>query len=133
MTTTKDAAPVSACVSGGMQRRAEGGCGGLVVQSCLTLVTPRTIACQAPLFMDFPRQEYWSRLPFPPQGIFLTQGSNPGLLHCRQILYQWSPEELKGPPNITFALGEAGRTCTHPIPRLQAPLLHPPLPGWTSA
>ena len=21
------------------------------------------------------------------QGIFLTQGSNPGLLHCRQILY----------------------------------------------
>ena len=22
------------------------------------------------------------------QGIFLTQGSNPGLLHCRQILYQ---------------------------------------------
>ena len=22
-----------------------------------------------------------------PQGIFLTQGSNPGLLHCRQILY----------------------------------------------
>ena len=26
------------------------------------------------------------------QGIFLTQGSNPGLLHCRQILYQLSYE-----------------------------------------
>ena len=25
---------------------------------------------------------------FPLQGIFLTQGSNPGLPHCRQILYQ---------------------------------------------
>ena len=25
------------------------------------------------------------------QGIFPTQGSNPGLLHCRQILYQLSP------------------------------------------
>ena len=25
-----------------------------------------------------------------PQGIFLTQGSNPGLLHCRQILYYLS-------------------------------------------
>ena len=25
-----------------------------------------------------------------PQGIFLTQGSNPGLLHCRQILYRLS-------------------------------------------
>ena len=24
------------------------------------------------------------------QGIFLTQGSNPGLLHCRQILYHWA-------------------------------------------
>ena len=24
------------------------------------------------------------------QGIFMTQGSNPGLLHCRQILYQLS-------------------------------------------
>ena len=27
------------------------------------------------------------------QGIFLTQGSNPGLLHCRQILYQLSHQE----------------------------------------
>ena len=32
------------------------------------------------------------------QGIFPTQGSNPGLLHCRWILYQLSHEEspLKG-------------------------------------
>ena len=26
------------------------------------------------------------------QGIFLTQGSNPGLPHCRQILYHLSPQ-----------------------------------------
>ena len=32
-----------------------------------------------------------------PQGIFLTQGLNPGLLHCRQILYQLSH---KGSPRI---------------------------------
>ena len=25
-----------------------------------------------------------------PQGIFLTQASNPGILHCRQLLYQLS-------------------------------------------
>ena len=31
--------------------------------------------------MGFPRQEYWSGLPFPFQGIFLTQGANPRLLH----------------------------------------------------
>ena len=35
--------------------------------SCVWLfATPRTVAFQAPLFMVFPRQEYWSGLPFPP-------------------------------------------------------------------
>ena len=29
------------------------------------IVTPWTIAHQAPLSMEFPRQEYWSGLPFP--------------------------------------------------------------------
>ena len=28
-------------------------------------VTPWTVAYQAPLSMEFSRQEYWSRLPFP--------------------------------------------------------------------
>ena len=28
-------------------------------------VSPRTAACQAPLSVGFPRQKYWSRLPFP--------------------------------------------------------------------
>ena len=28
-------------------------------------VTPRTVACQASLSMEFSRQEYWSGLPFP--------------------------------------------------------------------
>ena len=36
------------------------------------------------------RQEYWSGMPFLLQGIFLTQRSNLGLLHCRQILYHLS-------------------------------------------
>ena len=54
-----------------------GGGGGLVSKLCLTLVTPWTVACQAPLSMEFSRQEYWSRLSFLLQGIFLTQGSNP--------------------------------------------------------
>ena len=34
----------------------------------LTLVTPRTIACQASLSMGFLRQKYWSGLPFPSPG-----------------------------------------------------------------
>ena len=38
--------------------------GGSVAQSCLTLVTPWTVARQASLSMGFSRQEYWSGLPF---------------------------------------------------------------------
>ena len=30
-----------------------------------SFVTPWTVVCQAPLSIGFPRQEYWSRLPFP--------------------------------------------------------------------
>ena len=46
--------------------------GGLVTKSCLTLVTPCTVAHQAPLSMEFSRQEYWSGLPF------LSPGHLPG-------------------------------------------------------
>ena len=31
-------------------------------------VTPWTVAHQAPLSIELSRQEYWSRLPFPPPG-----------------------------------------------------------------
>ena len=34
--------------------------GGLVAQSCPTLATPWTVACQAPLPMGFSRQKYCS-------------------------------------------------------------------------
>ena len=36
-----------------------------------------TVTCQAPLSMEFPRQEYWSRLPFPTQEIFPDPGIKP--------------------------------------------------------
>ena len=39
--------------------------GGLVTASCPALAMPWTIACQASLFMGFPRKEYWSGLSFP--------------------------------------------------------------------
>ena len=42
--------------------------GGLISKSWHTLVTPWTVACQAPLSMGFPRQEYCSGLPFPSPG-----------------------------------------------------------------
>ena len=37
----------------------------VIAKSCLTLVTPWTVACQASLSMGFSRQEYWSELSFP--------------------------------------------------------------------
>ena len=42
-----------------------------------SLVTPWTVACQAPLAMGFPRQEYWSELPFPSPGYLPNLGIEP--------------------------------------------------------
>ena len=50
-------------------------CVCLVAQSCLTLGTPQTVTCQAPVSMGFSRQEYWGGLPFPSSGDL----SNPGI------------------------------------------------------
>ena len=44
----------------------------------LSLVTPWTVARQAPLSMGFSRQEYWSRLPFPPPRDLPDPGTEPG-------------------------------------------------------
>ena len=43
--------------------------------SCVQLfATPWTVAHQAPLSMEFSRQEYWSGLPFPSPGYLLDLG-----------------------------------------------------------
>ena len=39
-----------------------------------------TVACQAPLSMEFPRQEYWSGLPFPSPGDLPDPGIEPASL-----------------------------------------------------
>ena len=55
--------------------------------------TPWTVACQAPLSIEFSKNtgvDSCSLL----QGIFLTKGWNPSLLHCRQILYRLSHVQL---------------------------------------
>ena len=40
-------------------------------------VTPWTVACQAPLSMGFPREKYWSGLPFPSPGDLPDPGTKP--------------------------------------------------------
>ena len=49
----------------------------LVTKSCLTLVSPWTVAHQAPLSLGFPRKEYRSGLPFPPPEHLPNPGIKP--------------------------------------------------------
>ena len=50
------------------------------------------MACSPPgsSVHEFSRQEHWSVLPCPPSGVFPTQGSSPGVPHCRRLLYHLS-------------------------------------------
>ena len=49
----------------------------LSAHSCPTLLAPWTVSCQAPLPMEFFKQEYWSRLPFPTPGDLLNPSLEP--------------------------------------------------------
>ena len=55
-----------------------------------SLWTPWIVAHQAPLSMEFSRQEYWNGLLFPSPRYLLDLGIEPILPHCRQTLYQLS-------------------------------------------
>ena len=66
--------------------------GSTVCVFCVCLVssnseTPWTVAYQAPLSIVFPGKNTGVGCHFLLQGIFLTQGLNLHLLHCRKILY----------------------------------------------
>ena len=73
----------------------------LVAQSCLTLCDRRD--CSPPgssVHEIFPGKDTGVGCHFLLQGIFPTQGLNPGLLHCRQILYRLS---YKGSLSVQFS------------------------------
>ena len=48
-----------------------------VAQSCRLFATLWTVAYQAPPYMGFSRQEFWSRVPFPSPGDLLDPGIEP--------------------------------------------------------
>ena len=62
-----------------------------VVKLCPTLCDPRNCSLQSPSVHGI----FQARV----QGIFLAQGLNPGLLHCRQMLYHLSHEGSSSWPN----------------------------------
>ena len=63
--------------------------------------TPWTAARQAPLSMRFSQQEYWSGVPFPPPGVFQTQGSN---LHLLPLLHWWVDFLLPAPLGKSYKI-----------------------------
>ena len=60
----------------------------------------------------FSRQEYWSRLLWPPPGDLPDPGSSPGLLYCRQTLYRLSHQ---GSPSLVINnyWMQDGSNCGH--------------------
>ena len=85
-------------------------CCCLVAQPCLTLSTPWTVTHQAPLSVDFPRQEYWSGLPIFLQGSFLTQGLN--TFSC--IAGRFFTAEPPGKPSKVYSWANILETSTSP-------------------
>ena len=69
-----------------------------MAQFCLTLCDPETVAQQAPLSLEFSRQEYWSGLPFPSPGDLLEPGIE---LRSPAMQVDSLPSE---PPGKTFNL-----------------------------
>ena len=67
-----------------------------------------TVARQAPLSMRFPKQEYWSGLPFSPLGGLPDPGLSVSGISCigRWILYLWttweSPSLISNCLNLSF-------------------------------
>ena len=61
-----------------------------MLSSARLSATPRTVAHQSPLSMEFFRQEYWSGLASPTPGDLPSQGSNPHLL----CLLHWQVDSL---------------------------------------
>ena len=55
--------------------------------------TPWTVACQAPLPMEFSRQEYWSGLLFPSPGDIPNPGIEPGSLASQADSLSSKPPE----------------------------------------
>ena len=73
-------------------------CCCLVAKSCLTLCDPWTVAYQTPRPWDFPGKNAGVGCRFLLQGIFLTQGLNPCLLHwqanCLPLSHQGSSVKM---------------------------------------
>ena len=80
---------------------------------CPTLASLWTIAHQVPLSTGFPRQEYWSGLPFPPPGDVPDPGIKPKSSH----LLHWQVDSLlTSRPGQPLQQTDALHSYPHPNP-----------------
>ena len=63
-------------------------------------VTPWTVACQAPLSVEFSKQEYWSGLPFSTPGLLPDPGVEPTSLASSALSREFSNTALPAKPLI---------------------------------
>ena len=74
--------------------------------------TPWTVACQAPLSIGFPRQEYWSGLPFPSPGDLPDPGIKPESLAPPPLAGGFfTTEPLWKPKRTSFFSVSSIRSC----------------------
>ena len=66
----------------------------LVLSHVQVFVIPWAVACQAPLSMEFCRQEYWSGLLFPPPGYL----PYPGIEAVPPASHTWQVASLPAEP-----------------------------------
>ena len=62
------------------------------------------IACQAPLSMEFSRQQHWSGLPFPSPGDLPDPGIKPGFPTLQAISLLSEPQKRNG--HTILAIGQ---------------------------
>ena len=91
--------------------------------------TPRTIARQAPLSMGFSRQEYWSRLPFPPPGNLPDPGIEPASPALAGIFFPTAPP---GKPHKCLLRKWSGAALARGLPSV-SPHLAQGAPGASGA
>ena len=74
-------------------------CRAKSLQSCMTLSIPWTVAHQAPLSMEFSRQEYWSGLRCLPPGSLPDPGDQTQVSYGTHIIGRFFTTEPLGKPN----------------------------------
>ena len=84
-----------------------------------------TVARQASLSMGFPRQEYWSRLPFPSPGDLPDPGIGPELpaSHADSLLIElrWKPRGCVGAGSLEIQVSNHAAVLKPWVSRLETP------------